>query len=170
MELSQALCINIAGAISGHCWLPVQLQFSEQTFYFSGLLWEHRQLSGWTIHSETSVQQIQLFFFFLTACEMPVIRSHCAHIHYLRSSTLGPIILFIFLSLIATSGRLLTGIAISKIGPNLSAILICVPVQSPSICSSVWLRNSQPLSHYVHSSSCVWWDKLCFLEACMTFL
>lgn len=77
---------------------------------------------------------------------------------------------FIFLSLIATLGRLLTGIAISKIRPKLSAILICVPVQSPSTCSSVWLRNSQPISHYVHSSSCVGWDKLCFVEACMTFL
>lgn len=38
VELSQPLCIDIAGAVSGHCWLQVQLQFSEQTFYFSGLL------------------------------------------------------------------------------------------------------------------------------------
>lgn len=52
------------GAISGHCWLAVQPQFSKWIFYFSGLQCKpHRQLSGRTTHSKTSVQQIQLFIF-----------------------------------------------------------------------------------------------------------
>lgn len=157
------------GAVSGHCWLLVQLQFSEQTFYFSGLLWErYKQLSGWT--AKTVFSKYNFFFFFFFNCTWNVCDEITLYTYSVFEKFHAWPYYFIFLSLIATLGRLLTGIAISKIRPKLSAILICVPVQSPSTCSSVWLRNSQPLSHYVRGSSCVGWDKLCFVEACMTFL